>query len=424
MTTSEKKLLTIPIASLLVFIICTFYPLIYKYLPILGKVKAVLIAGIVMLTSYMMTRDNYTNTHAHKNPIFIVLIGYVLSVILSIFVSVDRGLSLQLSIINLKIFIIAAILVKIIDNEKRLNLLIGAFSICAVGMALYSILNYVTGNTSSHSGYTSSRAISIGIFGDPNDLALLFNVALPYLLFFWIKAKNKLLPLLGVLAIIMAIVLTFSRGGFLGLCTVGIGFYLFYAKNQKKYLLCLFVISMLFFALAPPEYSERLSTIISWEVDQETGETGTRIDAWRAVFFENLKQHPFFGRGAGCSIYIAADAMGDWHLIHNSFIQVFSELGLFGLSFYLFIFYLPYRQYRRALRLKNREIALHLIRFRMILVSFATYAIIVIFLPQAYSPILYILAGIAIVQSHLIFYGKTSNPPHQPTKDTQNQGAD
>lgn len=160
---------------------------------------------------------------------------------------------------------------------------------------------------------------------------------------------------------------------------------------------------VLFLFLAPPEYSERIATIFGWEVDQETGETGTRMDAWRVVMKEGLK-HPVLGVGAGCSLYIAGGAMNDWHFIHNSFIQVFSESGFLGLFFYLLIFHLPYKQYRTAVRLNTRDSDedVHLLRFSMIVVSFLSYGVTVVFLPQAYSPILYTLAGIAIIQAQLI----------------------
>jgi O-antigen ligase len=94
--------------------------------------------------------------------------------------------------------------------------------------------------------------------------------------------------------------------------------------------------------------------------------------------------------------------MSDWHLIHNSFIQIFSETGLLGLSFYMLLFFLPYKQYRNYTSHNIVEGDLHHLRFGMVILSFVGYTVTVIFLPQAYSPILYMLTGIAIIQSELI----------------------
>lgn len=218
MPNTNIKLLTLPIFALLTYIVCTYFPLIYSYLPILGKIKAVLIAGIVMLIGYLLTKDNYVNIDAYRNPLFRALTCFLFALILSFLVSVDRGKTLDLIIVNIKYFMVTAVMVKIIDTSKRLDMLPGVFTACGVGMALSSIINYLTGQTFIHGyeGHTSSRAISIGIFGDPNDLALLFNTTLPFALFFFVKAKKKLLPLGGVLMIITAIILTLSRGGSLG----------------------------------------------------------------------------------------------------------------------------------------------------------------------------------------------------------------
>ena len=369
-----------------------------------------------MLIGYILTKDNYVNIDAYRDPLFLAFTGFLFALILSLLVSFDRGRTLDLIIVNIKYFVVFAVMVKIIDNGKKLDVLLGVFTACGVGMALSSVINYLTGQTSTHSGYTSSRAISIGIFGDPNDLALLFNTTLPFALFFLVNAKKKLLPLVGILILITAIILTFSRGGFVGLCAVGFGFSMFYARKRKKYLVFLLMLVLLFWSFAPVEYSERIATIFGWEVDQDTGETGTRMDAWRVVIREGLK-HPFLGIGAGCSIYIAGNAMSDWHLIHNSFIQVFSESGLLGLFFYLLLFYLPYKQYRAAVRLSHWDGDMHLLRFSMIVVSFFSYGVTVVFLPQAYSPILYTLAGIAIIQAQLISLNNKSVKACQPSQD-------
>ena len=186
---ASPKLLTVPIISLMVFVICTLCPIIYSYLPILGKIKAVLIAGIIMLISFVLTVDHYGNAGVYKNSLFRALTGLLCVIGVSLFVSMDRGKTLDLLIVNLKYFLVIAVMIKIIDSNRRLDTLLSVIAACAVVMAWKCVLNYVTGQTSSHSGYISSRALSIGIFGDPNDQALLYNTALPIVLYFWIKGK-------------------------------------------------------------------------------------------------------------------------------------------------------------------------------------------------------------------------------------------
>jgi len=379
-----------------------FAPLIYSYIPALGTIRITFLAGVTLIISYVMTKNDYDQPDAYGNPIFLSFIFFLLVMCSGLFVSIDKGLTLSYIKVIIKYFIVMAIMIKIIDNERRLDLLLSVFVACGIFMALSSIYNYASGQTTSHSGYTSSKAIASGIFGDPNDLALLFNSTLPFMLYIWVKAKKKLLPFIGVVCISTAVILTFSRGGFLGLCTLAIAFILLHARKHKKILVYILIIAWGFYVFSPPGYNERIGSIIGWEVDQETGDTGTRMDAWRAVLSKSLAEHPILGAGAGCSIYIAFSSMSDWHLIHSTYIQIISETGLLGFLFYMLLFFLPYRQYRAYAKLENSSSDDDLLRYRMILVSFCSYGATVIFLPQAYSPILTILVGIAIIQQGLI----------------------
>jgi O-antigen ligase len=397
---SKARLITLPIFLLLIYIVCTYFPLIYIYFPFLGKMRIVLLAGIALVISYVVARGDYTNLEAYRSSIFFTWLGFLTVLVASLLVSLDRGLTLNLIFVNIKYFIVFMVMVKIIDNNKRIDLLLCIFSACAVGMAVNTILNYLVFGQTLGDSYRA-MAIESGIFGDPNDLCLFFNTCLPFLLYFFVKGKRKLIPFLGTIAIITAVILTYSRGGFLGLLAVGVGFYMFFARKNKKYLLLILVLAVVFWFLAPEAYKERISTITQWEVDEETGMTGTRMDSWRLVLKEGIK-HPILGSGAGCSTYLGGRAMSDWHATHNSFIQVFVETGLFGLCFYILLFFLPYKQYRSLVRQASVEGNLYFIRFRLILVSFGSYATTVFFLPQAYSPILYTLTGIAVIQTQLI----------------------
>ena len=61
-----------------------------------------------------------------------------------------------------------------------------------------------------------------------------------------ISEKNKLF-LIAIITIVIAIIFTFSRGGFLGLCMSGVGFFLiFFARKQKKYLFLILAIIVIF----------------------------------------------------------------------------------------------------------------------------------------------------------------------------------
>ena len=136
-------------------------------------------------------------------------------------------------------------------------------------------------------------------------------------------------------------------------------------------------------------------------MEEEPGGVVSRLTTWKIAIKEGMDR-PILGSGAGCSQYIFGMTMRDWHSIHNSFIQVFLEMGLLGLLFFVPLFILPYKQYRDFARENIKGLEAHLQRYRFILLSFASFVITASFLPQAYSPVLYILSGMALIQFQLI----------------------
>ncbi len=398
----KKKIYTVPIICLLIYILLTYLPLIYTFLPILGQMKIVLLSGILMLLSYLANQSQYDNTAVFKNSIVHSWFWILCIMCLGMLVSLDRGETLNKIILNLKFFIVFLVMIKIIDRQERLNALLKVFVVCGVGMALSSIFNYVRGDPEHLMGGYRVLAIDIGLFGDPNDLALFLNAVLPFALYFVMERRKKIIPLLGVLAIITAIMLTFSRGGFLGLCITGFGFYLSFARNQKKYLFLLLIIAIAFWSFAPQSYKERLATITDVKVDADTGMTGTRLDAWRIVTTQSSMDW-IVGVGAGASVYIAGRAMGDWHLLHNAFLQILVEMGIVALLLYIGIFIKPFKQFKILLRQSKQAInSYDIVLFKIILISLSSYGVTVFFLPQAYSSILYTLTGFAVIEPELI----------------------
>lgn len=407
-------MITIPILALFIYIIGTYFPLIYEFVPFLGKIKIVLLAGIVLLVSFVLTHHRYTNTTAYRNPIVYAWIAFLCFMMLGIFGSLDRGQTLEIIEINLKYFLVFLVMIKIIDTIKRIERLLQLFTFCAVGMGLQAIYNYmfnmqVLGSYGDLTGGYRAIALEKSVFGDPNDLALLLITVLPFAVYFLMVNARKIWPLLGVLILTSAVVLTHSRAGFVGLCVTGLAFLLFFMKTQKKYAILFVGFALLLWSVAPESYKERISTITAWEADELTGKTGTRIDSWKVAITEGLK-HPILGVGAGSGVYVMGKTSKDWHDIHNAFIQVFVEMGILGFMAYLSLFAIPFRRHSVFMRNHNLENDLSRVDllYKVTRISFLAFAITAFFTPQAYSPLLYTLTAIAIIGFELMKKQKES----------------
>jgi len=386
--------------------ICTFLPLIYTAFPFLGTIRAVLLIGIAIVFSYFLSRDSYRNEGVFGHGLFKVWIWFLVLVAIGIVFSMDRGRSQVTLEVCLKYFVLFVIMIRIIDTSRRLDLVMRVFGLCAVGMGVAAVYNYVSGQLIG--GTYRAMALEVGIFADPNDLNTLLNAALPFMMYSVMLRRRARATILGMAIAILAIMLSFSRGGFLGLLCVCVGYYFLFAKEgkrsgrRKKIIFYLSLSAILFFYLAPGAYKDRLTTIYNWEVDVGTGLTGTRLDAWRAVTLYGLARNPILGSGPGTSVYAAGEVMNDWHAMHNSFIQILVEMGVAGLVCYCFFYIIPFRQCRSLIRRRAGVSQEQVVRMKVITLSFIGFGVTASFLHQPFSPILFMLTGLFIIQSELI----------------------
>lgn len=396
----KSNKINMPVFFLSLVIIFTFLPILYKYFPLFGTIRIVLLAGIGLLVSYILTSHVYKNMDTWRRPLFILFVLFFLIMILSLFVSLDRGGTLEVIKMYLRYLIIVAIMVKVIDNVDKLNFVIGLFVVCGLGMAMNTIVNYF------FSGFTflgsiRGSAIESGIFADPNDLALFLNVILVLLFYYFFRGKRKIIFLSSILIVISAIILTYSRGGLLGMLTVFVGLVIFRKSERKKLVLLGIVFALIFIPFVTEEYKERMSTITTEaRVDPETGEYPGRMQAWVNLIPVGFRR-PLLGVGAGNSVYLAGEHTQSWHLAHNSFLQAFLDLGLLGFAIFSTLFVLPFRQYQKLKKNHTEEVKHHIDRYQFLLISLTAFGVTAFFLPQAYSVILPFLIAFLIIQIEL-----------------------
>jgi probable O-glycosylation ligase (exosortase A-associated) len=193
------------------------------------------------------------------------------------------------------------------------------------------------------------------VLGDRNELSLAFVMTLPiayYLLGEYGRHSRVLrLGLLGTMALlVIAVIGTSSRGGFVALAALGA--YL-YVKSERKVLLTLLIVPLVI-GLAhfvSADYTSRLDTIQT--ADQDSSFM-TRVVSWKLSFIMASK-HPFFGGGFKSLEYFpvwldlsreffsfpwfyTGSAMPNTvaaRAAHSVYFQVLGEHGFVGLGLYL-----------------------------------------------------------------------------------------
>ena len=235
--------------------------------------------------------------------------------------------------------------------------------------------------------------VAVGGTYDANDLALLFVVTIPFA-FFALKGSSRMVKLIllsSMLLMLIGMVKTESRGGFVGLVVIGVMLFLTGSGQARKYtLIAVIAGTALFSVAAPSAYWDRIDTIFHYQKDYNLKEAGGRIMIWKTGL-KMIEQNPIIGVGIGCFPNEHAK-LSPYHLqsaAHNAFVQVTAELGIVGLFLFISIIVVSLvmsQRIKRAARAHLTDPDL-LWLASAVQVSFIGYVTCAFFLSHAYSGI-------------------------------------
>jgi len=186
-------------------------------------------------------------------------------------------------------------------------------------------------------GRTLLRAF--GLFPDPHMMAFFLGLILPISFSFYLLGRKRKLKLLAVCFLLFVVLLlTFSRGGYLGiLAAIGVILFLtrrFLAERKKLLILIGFVLALLIlFVFAQPVLGRFLSAF-SFSENSSLNRLQIWQDSWQ-VFLS----HPILGVGLG-NYSREIDPLTSYRspiTSHNLYLDILSESGLFGLAVWLFL---------------------------------------------------------------------------------------
>jgi hypothetical protein len=169
-----------------------------------------------------------------------------------------------------------------------------------------------------------------------NDLGRLYAVAFALLLFVWDRSDRfalKAILLVSMVTVAAALVLTFSRGAFLGLVIV-CALYLVLRRSLKTFLIALVVVppALMF---APGALWYRLQVGIGEGLNEITA--GRYEEIWLPLMPEILKTPPW-GSGLGSVLWAKAMRMEEMFTVahpHNAYLQLYMDLGIIGAALVL-----------------------------------------------------------------------------------------
>jgi O-antigen ligase len=219
----------------------------------------------------------------------------------------------------------------LIKSEKQARQMLWVIVLCQTYVCLDMNRTYLGGYNRAHAeGFGGMDNNSFGI-----SLLTTLGGGLGLLLSSksWI---SKAAAGVATLLMLHTVLLTFSRGAFVGLLAVGIGALVILPK-KPKYLATIALAVLIAIRLTGPELSARLGSTFAPREDRD-GSSQSRLDLWKDCF-TLIAREPLFGVGP-TGWGTAAQEFG-WPKgkeAHSTWIETAAELGVPGAAF-LILFY-------------------------------------------------------------------------------------
>ena len=218
--------------------------------------------------------------------------------------------------------------------------------VAAIWLSVQAIDDYRLG-LSTVEGYRATGR-GDGIFGNTNDMALHMVTTLPIAIALLFNSRRfglKLLYGLSALLILIALVLSYSRGAFIGLLVSLIFMGLKLGRNHRFGIALGILLAGAVFLVIAPGYGIRILSIFIPSLDPLGSADARRGELFRSLYI--AVRHPFFGIGMG---NYASQMSLRGLVTHNAYTQVASEMGLAALVCYVMFIVKPLRKLAQIAR--------------------------------------------------------------------------
>lgn len=307
-----------------------------------------------------------------------------------------------------------------------------------VFLGTISVFQYIT-NTfeNDYGGFAQAKIMQIsgdvsdyrisGSVGDPNFFAQAMLVLVPICLERIMHEKNrwlKVIAIWGGFVSIMAVVLTFSRGGFLSLAVVLIAFIVIYPPRIQSVPYIIFL-ALVIVNFVPQTFYERIISMeeifSSISVGFKTNDYSIRGRASQnAAAIEMFKTHPFLGVGWGNSVKLYQEYSQNLGLapsasdraIHNLYLEILSQSGIVGLTVFIIIIWQTSKvlilSRKICISMKKLDLAGYITSLGL---GFMGYMIASFFVHAAYPRYFYLLIGVIFSLHNVIKDNTLSQVP-------------
>ena len=384
----KNKEIFIPILLGIVFsTLYNIFPLKYLYLGVIGLIGVVLVlyniklglmAGVFMLpflpdmlsllfmfflVAAFFYRETFKeNTPLTQSPIDMPIILFGIIIVISTITSINPAGSLRDLALHSGGLSFLFVMVNSVKSKEDFNKIVVMLVFSATLVALYGLFQYIVGVEMEAAwldveNNPDIRTRIYSVFHNPNILAeyLIMTIPLSVSLFWHSKRIHKKIIFLGTTLIMsLALVLTLSRGGWLGFAFSA---FIFIILVERRLLLTLIPITLGGVYLLPQTIINRILSI----GNLSDSSNAYRITMWE-ITLDIIKDNWVAGVGFGhlpfkqtFETYIRTHPT--FHA-HNTYLETAAEMGIPGLIvFLLFLFTLFKYGIKKLVKLEDKYIS-------------------------------------------------------------------
>jgi putative inorganic carbon (hco3(-)) transporter len=397
----------------------------YELIPALSGLKTMafwvgIVTLLVFVVSQVATEGNLTARPKEVN--MVLLMG--LAALLSIPMAIDPGEAWkEFNDVFIKTLLIFIVIVNVVRTEWRMRLLWFLILGVSIYLSVNVISDYQAGVFKIGSEETNTARVAgviKGLFDNSNDLALHLVTIIPISFVLGIEKKGMIRKLVYfpiTLLMVAAVIITFSRGGFLGLIAMVLVLARKLSRRNKSAALATIVLGVIFFlAVAPASYSGRLATIFDSASDI-TGSSSQRSQVLKRSILVALR-YPLFGVGIGNFHHKSFQELGT----HNAYTQVAAETGIAAMVCYIILLVHPLRKLRlmeREMFERNESSRYYYLAIGL-QASLVGYMVASFFAAVAFQWYVYYLVGYAIALRRIYYLEQSEKlKPAQPARSLQ-----
>lgn len=308
--------------------------------------ELIIVFVLVICISYLLSLLLNKELKFVSTPLNLPIFVFMLVEIFATLHSASIKLSLRNLSVDLVSFCLFFVIVNVVNTKKKLNIIIKVFVLITFLLACFGIIQYfvikpmdVLWADKSINPELNARAV--GTFSNPNIFAEYLEHMLPVavaLIFTVKKLSKRILHIIISSAIIICLVLTFSRASYLGFAAaIFVLFVVKFAKYIPLAITAVIVSIPIALKTLPGVILDRITSIGSLK----DSSNAYRVDIWQGTV-NMIKDFWITGVGFGYWAYknafmeYAVRATKPWHS-HNLYLEIMAEIGVFGMLAFIWI---------------------------------------------------------------------------------------